>query len=424
MINKLISLIFSRTAKNTFFIFSGNALSLIFAFIFTVVLVRILSFENIGYFSAVFSFLLLISDISDIGIGTSLSRFLPSLKSEKIKQSSFLKTAFILQGLIGIAVSSVVFIFSGFLSKAILHAPEFTKLFQIASFGILGAILANFFLQALSAKERFLTASFTSVLIGFSRVITIVILGILHSINLEGVVWAQSLGYIIVGIMGVFLIDPEFLFQKKVEGDMKKLISFSKFVGIARSLTALASRLDVLMILAITKSAYATGVYATASRLTVMYPLFSGSFSTVIAPRLSSNLSKKEVNKFIRKVILVTGGIIFTIILLLIIAFPFMTVLFPQKGAMSVGVFRILLISMIFFVGSIPSVSISIYYLKKPQILTINSIIQVVIVFFSNLILIPKYGNYGAAYSLIMAYGITFFLTSYLALYYFKLHNE
>ena len=101
-----------------------------------------------------------------------------------------------------------------------------------------------------------------------------------------------------------------------------------------------------------------------------------------------------------------------------------MVILFADKGESAISVFRLLLISMIFFVGSIPAVSLVIYYLKKPHVLTINSILQLIIVVAGNLIFIPKFGRFGAAYSLILAYSITLILTSVLTYYHYKQRHD
>lgn len=414
----------SRTAKNTAFIFTGNSLGLIFAFVFTYILVRILSLEDVGYFSTVFAFLLLSTDIADIGIGTSLSRFLPPLKSEPSMQTGFLKTAFLLQIGIALTFACLVYLLSGFLAGTILHSRTYDYLFRIVSFGIFGSIISNFFYQALAAKENFVWASVSSLGTGLIRVVMAGLLMFLGTVSLSGMVWIQSLGYIVIGLIFLFVINPAFLLSRSLRKDLFSLISFAKYVGIAKMLTALSSRLDILMFMALTNNAYDAGVYGIASRMAVMYPLFSGSFSTVLAPRLSSSKSKKEVASYLKKAILVTLALIATIIILIIFAYPFLSLLFQDKGRAAAPIYRIYLVAMIFFVGSIPSVALVTYYLKKPWILSVNSIIQLVTVFFGNLIMIPAFGIYGTVYSLILAYSITLFLTSYLSYRYFMLHHD
>ena len=412
-------LFFSKTAINTYFVFGGNFLSAIFAFIFTVIYVRSLSYEDVGYFSALLSLLLLASDLADMGIGTSMSAFLPPLEETKSKLLAFLKTSFFFQLTVGLLFSLVIFFFATNLSQLLFHTGTFTFFLQITALGIFMTIMANFCQYAISARQRFITVAFLSSFGGFIRLLLLVVILLISTLTLANTIYVHIASVFLLMSVSLLLLKLDFFKEKITRQDLKKLISFSYLLGIARGLTALASRLDVLMIVALRGPADA-GIYAIASRVIALYPLLSGSFSTVIAPRLSSSSDKKQLSDFMRKVIIGTLGLIATVVFLIIIAQPFMVILFGEKGEAAVSVFRLLLTSMIFFVASVPAVSLSVYFLKKPHILTINSILQLMVVILGNLTFIPLFGNFGAAYSLIIAYGVTLLLTSFLAYYYFK----
>lgn len=419
MFNSLIRLFFSKTAKHTYLVSFGNGLAILCAFVFTVTLFRLLSYSDFGYFSALWSLILLVSDISDLGIGNSLSRFLPPLEGNKKRLHSFLRTAFFLQLGIALFAAGAVFFFSPFISDILFHNREFIYLVKITSLGIFGYILFNFFIYGLSARQKFVIVCLLTSLGGLVRVGFLFLLIAFSLLNLSNVVWIQSIVFFVLLPLGFIFIEWKFLKTKRTSGDLKKLIFFSSFLGASRSLTAISSRLDVLMLVALAGPSQA-GIYATASRVISVYPLFTGSFILVLGPKIASMRNKIEVKRLLKKVILATGGFISSIMLLIAIAHPFMIILFSSKSAPAVSVLRLLLLAMIFFVGSVPSVSLAIYFLKKPYILTINSILQLVIVVLGNLIFIPLWGNLGPAISLILAYGVSFVLTSYLSYYYWR----
>ncbi len=413
----------SRTAFSTYLIFSGNILSAFLAFLFTVLLARKLSFADFGYFSALFSFLLLISDLADIGIGTTLSTFLPPLRSAKEKLLSVLKSAFVLQLVISILLTIIIYTFANFLSDILFHDRTFNFLIKLTSIGVFFTIMANFSLYALAAKQKFLQAAFLSAFSSLIRLVLLLFLLLFSLTTLHLVIYMQLAGLGIFFIVALIILRLDFLSVKMSIVDLKKILSFTYLLGIARGLTSLASRLDVLMIIALRNPTEA-GIYALASRVISIYPLLAGSFSTVIAPKFSSISQINDLKVFIKKVTLVTIGIICTILTLIIFASYFMTALFADKGIPTVKVFQLLLFSMIFFVGSIPAVSVAVYHLRKPEILTTNSILQLVIVVCGNLIFIPKFGYLGASYSLIIAYSITLALTSFMTFYYLKKKHE
>lgn len=417
--SKLLSFLFSKTAKNTYFVLTGNSLALICAFFYTVTLVRILTLSDFGYFSALFSLLLVVTDIADVGIGTSLSRFLPTLKHNQDRMLSFLKSSFLVQLLIAIFAVCMMFIFSPFISTILFHDSQKAELVKIISLGLFGLITANFFLYAVSAKEKFVQAALISTIIGMFRMLFVIPLIIFSIVSLKSIIWVLSISLILAAIFSFFLVGTRFLKAERVVGDVKKLLHFSSFVGSARILTTVSSRLDVLMLIALTNSVQ-TGLYSTAARVASLYTLFTGSFLTVIGPRIATISDYENLKKFLLKVIIGTLGLIATILILILIAKPFMLILFSEKAAASVPVFQMLLVSMIFFVGSIPAVAIAVYFLKKPYILTINSILQLFVVVLGNLILIPLFGNIGPTISLILAYGLSFILTSYMSYYHLR----
>jgi len=79
----------------------------------------------------------------------------------------------------------------------------------------------------------------------------------------------------------------------------------------------------------------------------------------------------------------------------IIIARPFITVLFGIKYLESVNVFKALALSMIPFLFTAPSVSAIIYSIKKPKYIGLFSIFQTVLIIALNYFLIPKFGAFG-----------------------------
>jgi len=413
----------SKTAKNTYFVSAGNVIGLGFALLFTIVSYRLLSYADYGYLAALWAMLLLVSDIADIGIGSSLSRFLPPLKNTKEKLLVFMKTAFICQLSIASLVLILFLFLAALISEILFHNRNTVFLIQLTSVGIFTLILANFFFYTLSAREQFKQAAMITILNGGLRFLFLVLLFLLVDASLMSAVYAQSLSFIVLILIGLYFIKTDFLSAKFSIENLRQLISFSSFLGIARTLTAIAGRLDVLMLFALLSPAIGpieAGIYAAAARFTAPYPLFAGSFSTVIAPRFASLTDIHHLHLFLKKVTLATLGLISSIFVFIFIAKPFLSVVLGEKSASSVPVLQVLLVAQIFFVASLPAVNLAIYYLKKPFILTLNSILQILLVVIGNLIFIPRFGRFGPAYSLIVSYGITLVTTSVMTLYYFQ----
>lgn len=414
-----MGLMVSKTAWDTFAMFSGNVVSMAGAFFFFVILGRRLSLEDIGYFSALFSLLLIVSDVADFGIGSSLSRFLPPLAKDRVGLLTFLKTAFSIQLTLAFAVTFLLVILSPIISTLLFHTDTFSGLVFVTAVGTAGAILVNFFLFTLMARVRFWSASIFSAINGILRFATVGLLLLLARLDLVSTVWGVTISFLILAITGLFLSGTEFLKYPVDKKNIKHLISFSVFLAMARGLTAIASKLDVLMIISLVGPAQA-GIYALASRVASIYSLFSGSFSTVVAPRVAGFSGKNELLRFMKLVVLSTAGLVVTIFIPFLFAEFCMTLLFADKGVFSAPVFRVLLIGQMFFVGSIPAVTLALYHLHKPHILTINSVLQLITVVVLNFFFIPKFGAIGAAYSLVAAYAFSLALTSIMSWQYWR----
>ena len=109
----------SQTAKSVYWIFSGNAISVVLAFFITVLIARFLTKEDFGLYLALFTFASLLADLADVGIGSSLSNFLPPLITLKDTHGTneILGTAFYLELIFGGLIFIISLIFSPFISR-------------------------------------------------------------------------------------------------------------------------------------------------------------------------------------------------------------------------------------------------------------------------------------------------------------------
>jgi O-antigen/teichoic acid export membrane protein len=422
-ISVLYKLIFSNTAKNSIGLFLGNSLMAFFAFLFTTILIRMMTVEEFGYFSTTLAFMVLVVELFDLGIGSSLLRFIPELKKNLHFQKQFLTTAFIIQLVSAICIFVFVIVLTPFISNILFHDNNYNILIYISSFGIFGLLVQNFFYYAILSKENYIHASLLSASGGLLRLLSLIFIIYTVGVSVVSVTLGQSLSFLVHMAIAIILLNLNlFKLNMKMEY-LKKLLKFAIYIGIARGVTSLSVRLDQVMLVSLT-DAYNAGIYATAARIISFYPMITGSFVSVISPVFSKIDSGKDLNIFMKKVIIATFGIICTIIFLYIFADFFIIFLFTEKAIEAIGVFRILLLGMIFFVASIPAVALAVYYLKKPHILTVNSILQLSIVFFGNLFFIPKYGYYGPAITLIFSYSISLLFTVCLTFHYYKVAKK
>lgn len=425
MIKKLLlkefPLISSQTAKDTYWVFGANIFTAFLAFVYTIFLARIFGPAEFGIVSAVYAFMLLVSDISDLGIGSSLSRFLPPLFAQNNEERtySFIKTAFIFQAKIALFVLIVVGVLSSFLSNTLLKSTAYSSLFIIAAFGILGTIAMVFTTYTLSAYRKFKKVAFVN---SFSTIIKVLFIIFFYKLGYLNIFWTIMIFAIssyLAYFFSLFFLPLKFLQQKEEKGNLNKLLSYSIFLGFSKLFSAIGGRLDVLMLIPLSSS-FEAGIYSAAFKIVYLYILLAGSFSMVIAPRLSSFPSAAFAVNYLRKIILVVLMILASMLVMYLIAPWFVPLILTQRYVLSIAVFRTLLIPMAFFTMTIPPVNFLLYTLKKPQISTFNTFIQLLIILIGNSVFIPSFGRFGPVITLTLAYAFTFMSATSFAVYFYR----
>ena len=138
----------------------------------------------------------------------------------------------------------------------------------------------------------------------------------------------------------------------------------------------------------------------------------------------SANEKREKEKSYILKATLGTLPIIVGIILWIIIAHPFITILFGDKYAEAVIVFQIYALSMIPFILTAPSVSAIIYSMKRTKLIGLFSFFQIILVFVLNYIFIPIYGPIGPTITFGILHTILLIYTWYFVIKHYFLNSK
>lgn len=403
-------LAFSGTAKDTYVVFLGNVFSAFWGFLFTLIVARVLSISDFGIFSATLNLVVILASLTDLGISSGSVNFISEhlAKGETEKAKEYIKASFVVRFLIVMAISSVVIILSPQVSSKLLATND--PMFAVWAAVIPIFLFPDMFFPAiLQAKKEFLHSALMDNAFYVARLIFAFGFSIAGALTMPRAFLAFGAGFIVTVVQAVIYIKTDFLASKPTAVEYRKLLGFSGWIGVNRIISSVSGRLDIQMLAAMA-GAFATGLYSIPSRLASFIVVLGGSFSAVLAPRLAGFGNEESEKKYILKSLLallpITAGIIFWII----IAKPFMLLLFGTKYLASVPVFQALAASQIPFLFTVPSVSAIIYSMKKTVFIGAYSFFQIAAIFLLNLALIPKFGPFGPT----ITFGIT---NSLLAIY-------
>lgn len=393
-------LLFSATAKDTFILFVGNLGSAFWGFLFTLFAARSMSIAEFGIFSAVLNFVIILTSLSDIGISTGSVNFVSghTARGEHEKANEYIKASFLIRIFIVLAISLVVAIFAPFISKTFLAAND-PKLAIWAAVIPIFLFPDMFFPYILQAKKKFLHSTIIDNVFYFARLVFALIFYFLGGLTMNKAFWAFGAGFVVSFVLIAIFVGKDFMRSKPQKDEYKNLLKFSGWIGVNRIISSISGRLDIQM-LASLSGAVATGLYSIPSRLASFITILTSSFASVMAPRLSSFGSKESEKKYLLKSLLATAVIAGGVVIWVLIAKPFILILFGDKYIDSVPIFQALALAQIPFLFTAPSVSAIVYSMKKTVFIGAYSFFQIAAIFVLNFILIPKFGVFGPTITL------------------------
>lgn len=400
--NQAKSLLFSATAKDTFILFVGNIGSAFWGFFFTLFAARSMSVYDFGILSAVLNLVVILASIADIGISSGSINFVSvhTANKEEEKANEYTKAAFLIRLFIVIGISIVVAVFAPFVSKTFLASND-PKVAIWAAVIPLFLFPDMFFPHILRAKRKFFHSTLVDNVFYFTRLVFALAFFVVGGLTMDKAFWAFGAGFIVELILIMFFVKVDYLYSKPNKLVYTNLLKYSGWLGVNSIVSSVAGRLDIQM-LASMAGATSTGLYSIPSRLASFITVFSGSFSSVLAPRLAGFGDKEAERKYILKSTLAVLPIILGIIIWVLVAKPFIFILFGEKYVESVPIFQALALAQIPVILTIPSVTAIIYSMKKTIFVGLFSFFQLVAIFIINLIFIPKYGVFGPT----ITYGI------------------
>ncbi|RJR30281.1 hypothetical protein C4564_00835 [Candidatus Microgenomates bacterium] len=419
IVDPAFRLIRSKTARSLYWVFSGNGLSIGLAVVVTILISRNGPSE-LGLFLALFSFASLIADLSEIGLSTSLSSFIPPLviagQHQQVKK--VLSTAFFIQLMIGLAIAAIVILLSPLLARVLFDHTESLNV-TIAALIIIALLFFNFATFALSAFKKFQESALISICTGLVRLTLLIILTWFKMLTLTNILLVQLTALVVGFVYGLIFLRPAFLMHKPDLHEAKKLLRFSSALGLQKVFVAISSRLDILMLTALVNSS-AAGIYGAAMRFAQIYPYAISSFAQVLAPTFAGFGRIKESLAFLRRSLLIMVLFLFSMVILFIFADPIIRIPFKNQFVESIAVFRWLLVAMIGFILAVPFYSFVIYTLRKPFVIATASFLQLVAIFLANLYFIPRHQELGPVVGVGIGNTIVFGVAFAATLYYSK----
>ncbi len=419
--------------KSSLFVFIFLLFSRIIFYFYRIIIARNFGPGIYGTFSlsiAIFSFAV---TISALGFSEGILRFIPFYRGKnKIKNiRHILRWSLILLTISSVLFGFILFFSSEFISINIFHDADLIIFLKVLSFAFpfysLGSALLCFIRGFEKAKEHSFISEFLQNGIKLIFLIIFVAMGIKE----KSIVFSHF-----AGILAVFVIAYLYCRYKLPEIFKKSMLSKKTKKQIGRkfflySLPLIFSGMLYILfgytdsvLIGIFKTSTDVGFYNAALPIATFMTFLPILFLQIFFPMITREFSEKrfkivhQLSKQVQKWIFIINLPVF--LLMFLFSGAFINLLFGAEYMVAEQTLRILSIGLFFY--SMTQISENlILAIGKSKILFINIISLLVLNLVLNLILIPKYGIEGAAWSVTISYILLYFIMLFQVKHYINL---
>jgi O-antigen/teichoic acid export membrane protein len=397
----------SSLSKATAWYTVGNLFVRSVSFLLLPLYSNLISTEDFGNYALVMSLYAIIAVFYQSGLQSALSKYYLEEESEGIRKEIF-STILNAAGIIGLALTAIIFLLSGWIALEAVGSSAFSDLIRIIFAALFFESITFIVLHLLRTKEL---ARKVVVYSSFSAVINLLLnLYLVYYLNLGiyGIIWAQ----LVTSVM-LFLIIIPFLKENYLPvirpAWLKISFSFSYPLIIAGLLSALVDVVDRFIIDHFLGKSE-VGIYSFSYRIALIMNIFVMSLRSAWTPysiRLynEGNFSA-EFGKSFTKIVAVSLLIFLTVSIFIDDLFRFSLSgfrLFDIRYEGGIQIIPVILISYMFS-AVITYYSVYPYVSGRSYHFLVSDLISLVINISFNFILIPVYGIMGAAVATLLSY--------------------
>ena len=411
----------SGIIQSSAIVYLGSLANAGLSFFSSVLLGRSLGPGAYGLFSTAVAALLLLNEMTDLGINPGLIRYAAYyLQRGEIENArTTFRFAFRSRVFFTLFFVSGGFIFAPLLAT-LLGQPSLTPLLRVAFLGVIPFVLMSFFGAVLQAEQRFGRYISLNLVSGASRML--ITLAVIHShLTPLTAVAAYTVSPLAAALMGIFLVNRSLLTLTTYNREViRQVRSFSLWMASWALFASIQGRLDQFMVTRMLGDT-AAGQYAAAYQLSAVFTFLVAAIGTVLNPRLAGMAVGKlraaaRMNRSYVIIVVLAG------IGIALAGHALLPLLFGLKYAAALPLFSWLLVGLTFFgLSALPNSILN--ALNRPYVFSISSAIGLVLTGICNLIFIPRYGLIGVGYTfgIVNAAG---YLVSYFCMHFFLKQAE
>ena len=387
--------------KKFSFVLFANLTTKCILFLVYYILAKDLTIVDYGRLILILSTVTLLNNISSLGLNVSITKFSSLYKKEGTlhKITQLFSTTFINIHFLVVALLLFLFLFEREISNFLFK--EFNPvLVRYCGLGLLFSIFGNMYLGLYTGLQEFKKYFYISV------VPVVVSLLLVLIVNWYNIFTIRSITIIFVlsplSIVPLLLLwgDFKYISLNYNTHILKEIYSFSKWISLQSFLLIIQSKLDTYL-LAYFTNPQEVSYYDIAFKIQGLFLFVAGSYNTVLLPRYTSITDNTELRQYTSKTIRLSILISICLVMVVIVAPFFLTLLFGDKYNSSVIPLRIMLFSLIPHIWIFPFNG-ALLAKGKSKSFFIAVLLQLLANVFCSFFLLPILGAIGASISYLL----------------------
>lgn len=393
----------STTGRNSVITVLSMVVNTGFSAAFFIILARELGPGSLGLFSVALALMSTVSGIADWGTSFGMLRFVSASKKDSL---SYLKLGLYAKLVFGVTGTLIIALSGNAIASFIFHRPELGPLFVLSSLGVLGGLLYSYGLTSLQSLEKFLPWGILQIgwtLLRFLLLLIVVYLNILNP--------STSLGIYLAVLFVVFIGAIPFLPKGMMKSPISRVqltnfFGYNKWMAFYTVLITLAGSFDRFF-LARFSAPSEVGFYVAATQIAGVGIQIQAALGTVLIPRFASLDKLSAIRSYLKKTVLLTGTLSVGGVLIALISEPLTLLVFGESYLQSIAPLRLLIVSVAFYLASLPFTSTWLYTLGKARDFSLYFFFNCLLLFLLNWMLVPAYGAVGSAFASLVGNAVT-----------------
>lgn len=401
---------FDSLFGGTAIVFVGFATQLGLTFLVRVLFARYLSVEAFGLIALFIATINTVGLVSVAGLDVGIGRYLPRFEAGSAQREDVVRSAVEVAVPLTFGSALALYLAADWITEELAYGPEIQALFIVAAIGTPFFGLKRLAIGAAQGQEQTLPKVLIENLLAPVAQLVFTVLAVALGFQLLGFAWAYASGFVLAGIVGTVYLLRHTPFRLVRRGSMhRQLAVFSGPLVVTNIMLSLMGGYLDTFFLGVLDTAASVGTYNTVYPLSQLTMIFLTSFGFLLLPAVSHLDAEAKFDRANHLLEVTTKWVFFLTlpVFFLMFYFPEQTIslTFGAKYASGAMALSLLVFGFLLHAGFAVAGK-GLVAVGETRLVMIDTVVAAVLNIALNIVLIPRYGFFGAALASVLSYWV------------------